>query len=94
MTLTPDLRKRLSGEAKKRKLQVATTARVLIDERISELEDEAQLRRAEKWQTEQAWATWKKIEAGDRRWVSMKQLEADARRALEQIANRAKRKAS
>lgn len=94
VTLAPDLRKRLSGEAKKRKLKVATTARVLIDERISELEDEAQLRRAEKWQTEQAWATWKKIEAGDRRWVSMKELEAEARRAFAEAKGRIRRRAS
>ena len=94
MTLTPDLRKRLFNVAKKRKLKVATTARLLIDERIGELEDDAQLRRAENWQTEQAWATWKKIEAGDRRWVSLKESEADARRAFAEAKGRTRRRAS
>jgi len=92
--LPPELRRRLSTEAKKRKLKVATTARIMIDERISELEDEAQLRRAEQWQLKQALATWKKIQAGDRRWVSLRQLEADARRALEESRSRARGRAS
>lgn len=94
MTLSTDLRKRLSGEAKKRKLKVATTARVLIDERIRELEDEAQLRRAEKWQLAQVLATLEKIDAGDRRWVSMKRMEADARRAFAEAKGRIRRRAS
>jgi hypothetical protein len=94
LTLHRDLRRRLASEAKKRNLKVATTARVLIDERIGELEDEAQLRRAEQWQLKQALATWKKIQAGDRRWVSLRQLEADARRALEEARSRARGRAS
>lgn len=93
VTLTPDLRRRLSGEAKKRKLKVATTARVLLDERINEIEDEAQLQRAEKWQIEQAWATWDKIQAGDRRWVTVKQLEEVGRRALEKARRKARARA-
>lgn len=73
---------------------MATTARVLIDERISEIEDEAQLQRAEQWQLKQALATVKKIQAGDHRWVSMKQMEADARRAFAEAKNRIRRRAS
>ncbi len=94
MTLSPELRARLAAHAKKRDLKVATTARILIDERIGELEDEAQLRRAEQWQLKQALATVKKIQAGDRRWVSLRQLEAEGRRALEQVRRRARDRAS
>lgn len=94
VTLPPDLRKRLSGVAKRRKLKVATTARVLIDERISEIEDEAQLQRAERWQLKQTLTTVKRIHAGDHRWVSMKQMEADARRAFAEAKSRTRRSAS
>ncbi len=94
VTLPADLRRSLSSEAKRRKLKVATTARVLIAERISEIKDEAQLQRAEQWQLKQVLATVKKIQAGDHRWVSMKQMESDARRAFAEAKNRIGRRAS
>jgi len=83
--LPEDLRRRLSGEARRRKLKVATTARVLIDERIAEIEDEAGLSRAEEWQRSQAWATWEKIKAGDVREVSWESLEEETRKAIERV---------
>jgi predicted DNA-binding protein len=96
VTLPAELRRRLTSEAKRRELKVATTARVLIDERIGELEDEAQLTRAEEWQRAQAWATWEKIKAGDTHEVSWKQLEAHTTKAIERVRRkgRAKTKAS
>ncbi|MGH2500404.1 MAG: hypothetical protein ACRDF0_10005 [Candidatus Limnocylindria bacterium] len=85
VTLPEDLRRRLSVEAKRRKLKLATTARVLIDERIGELEDETELTKAEEWQRSQAWATWEKIKAGDVREVSWERLEEGTRKAIERV---------
>lgn len=85
VALPADLRTRLSVEAKRRKLKVATTARVLIDERIGELEGEAELSKAEEWQRSQAWATWEKIKAGDVREVSWERLEDETRKAIERV---------
>src|SRR3989454_10247167 len=58
-------RRRLAAHAKKRRLKVATAARVFLEEHLSELEDRAELSAAEEWQRAQAWATWEKIKAGD-----------------------------
>lgn len=91
MTLPAELRRRLRSEAQKRKLKVATTARVLIDERISELEDEARLSRAEEWQRAQAWATWEKIAAGDAREVSWERMERESKKAIERVRSKVPR---
>lgn len=84
------LRKRLSNEAKRRKLKLATTARVLMEERIAQLQDQAELRRAEEWQRGEAWATWDKIKAGDTREVSLEQLERETMAAIERMRGRAR----
>ena len=47
-------------------------------EHQDELEDAAQLAMADHWQRTQAWATWKKIEAGDEREVSWDELKGRA----------------
>ncbi len=84
------LRKRLAVEAERRKLKVATTARLLIDERIDELDNEAELTKAEEWQRAQAWATWERIDAGDRREVPWERLREHTRRALERMDARSR----
>ncbi len=77
--LPPALRARLRRQADKRQIKMATAARVLLDERLSELEDAAALSQAEEWQRAQAWATWEKIKVGDVRWVTLADLREDAR---------------
>ena len=90
MPLPVELRERLASEAKKRKLKMATAARVLLDERIAELEDAELLSQAEEWQRAQAWATWEKIKAGDQRDVPMERFAEHAAAALERLDNKAK----
>lgn len=92
VTLSPQLRRRLTRVAKERQLKAATTARVLIDERITQLEDEAQLTKSEEWQRAQAWATWEKIEAGDTREVSWQRLKDDTAKAIERARRKAQAK--
>ena len=71
----PD-RRRLAAHAKKRRLKVATAARVFLGEHLSELEDRAELSAAEEWQRAQAWATWEKIKAGDVEETTLEELHA------------------
>jgi hypothetical protein len=67
-------RRRLAAHAKKRRLKVATAARIFLDEHLSELEDRAELSAAEEWQRAQAWATWEKIKAGDVQETTLAEL--------------------
>jgi len=83
-------RRRLALHAKKRKLKVATAARVFLDEHLTELEDRAELSAAEEWQKAQAWATWEKIKAGDVREAS----EADIREVFDAARRRMARRRS
>jgi hypothetical protein len=86
--LPPALRARLRRQAEKRQIKMATAARVLLDERLSELEDAVALSQAEEWQRAQAWATWEKISSGDARDVPMARFAAHAARAVRKIARR------
>jgi len=61
---------------------MATAARVFVQERVTELEDEVELSKAEEWQRAQAWATWERIKAGDLREVTLEQIREDTRQAL------------
>ena len=82
------LRRRLAAQADKRQLKLATAARVLLDERLSELEETTILTRAEEWQRAQAWATWEKIAAGDARDVPMDQFAAHEAAARGRLARK------
>ena len=63
-------------------LPTGLKARVLVSERIRDLDEAEQLTRAEEWQPAQAWATWKGLQAGDRRKVSKTRIAADFDRVL------------
>jgi hypothetical protein len=89
--LTPDLRARLVAQAKKRKLKVATTARMLLDERLAALEDVEALSAAEEWQRAQAWATWDKIVAGEVEDVPLERFAEHAARAIDTVRSRKRR---
>ena len=61
VVLPAALKKRILAEAKRRGLKLSPTIRVLLGERIHDLDDAAQLSRAEEWQRAEAWATWERI---------------------------------
>lgn len=90
VTLSEDLRQRLARQAGRRELKLATAARVLLAERLDELDDVEKLRRAEEWQKSQAWATWERIQAGDRREVPWERLRAHTRGILERMDARSR----
>jgi hypothetical protein len=77
-----ELRARVQMEAKKRGLKLSPAVRVLVAERVRELDEAEQLSRVEEWQRAEAWATWELIKSGDRREVSKAELDADFAKAL------------
>jgi len=69
---------------------LSTAIRVLVSERIREIEETEELTRAEQWQRAQAWATWEKIQAGDRREASDADIDAVFDRALARSRRRSR----
>ena len=83
-------RRRLVAHAKKRRLKLATAARVFLDEHLSELEHRAELSAVEEWQRAQAWATWEKIKAGDVRETPLAELHAMIAKARRSAGRRSR----
>ena len=73
--LPPELRERVERQARKRALKFSTAVRVLVEERLRDLDDAEELGRAEEWQRAQAWATWEAVQSGQEREVSWDELE-------------------
>jgi hypothetical protein len=71
------LRERIAVEAKRRGLELAPAVRVLLAERVDEIEDAERLTRAEEWQRAEAWATWERMKAGDVREASKAEIDLD-----------------
>lgn len=85
----PDsLRRRLSRHAKKHHLKMATAARSLIDERLTELEKGDQLGRAESWQREQVWQTLERIDREGARYVSRESVHGLIHDAIARVKKR------
>ncbi|WP_437730616.1 hypothetical protein [Sorangium sp. So ce1335] len=76
VVLPADLRARVQAEAKKRGLKVSPAIRVLLSERVQELDDAEQLSRAEEWQRAQVWAVWERMKAGEHDEASRQEIDA------------------
>jgi hypothetical protein len=92
ISLPAELGERLAVQAAKQHLEPAAAARVFLEEHVRALEDQEQLSQAEEWQRAQAWATWDKIQGGDRRDVPMEQFREHTARALAELSARAPRR--
>jgi hypothetical protein len=90
VVLPTPLRGTVAAEAKRRGLKLSTAIRVLVSERIREIEEAEELTQAEQWQRAQAWSTWEKIESGDRREASEAEIEAVFSRALARSRRRSR----
>lgn len=83
----PDpLRRRLAQLAKKRNIKLATAARALIDERLTELEQE--LDSHDEWQRRQVWETLDALEKKAPRYVSRESVHKVVREAVERSRGR------
>lgn len=56
--LPAELRTRLEAQAGKRALKLSTALKMLLEERLQQLEQDHQLSRAEEWQRAQVWGSW------------------------------------
>ncbi len=65
VALPPELRRRLALEAKRRGLPLSTAVRVLVAERVRELDEAAELSAADQWQRAQAWSGWDEVRRGE-----------------------------
>lgn len=85
------LRLRLRKFASARHLSEAEALRVVVSERLDELDTTAELAAAERWQYEQAYATWDRFRRGEGRTVPRERIQEIFTRALEQQPEHADR---
>jgi len=80
--MPPALRARLRRFAKERNLAEAEALRLVVSERLDEIDNERELAAAERWQFKQAYATWQRYlrgEEGQVPWEQIEKIFADAR---------------
>jgi len=79
--MPPDLRARLRRFAKERHLAEAEALRLVVSERLDEIDNERELVAAERWQFKQAYATWQRYLRGAEGtvpWEDVQQIFVDA----------------
>lgn len=64
LRVPPPLRERIRRYAKDRQLEEATAARVLMAERLNEVDAAQELARADAWQLAQAQEAWRELREG------------------------------
>lgn len=77
------LRTRVRRYAKARAIGEAQALRVIVSEHLDEVESNAELAAAERWQYEQAYATWDAFLQGDERTVPREAIQRIFARGLE-----------
>ena len=82
VVIPQDLEEKVEAEAKRRGLALSTAVRMLLLERVEELDDFERLTRAEEWQRAEAWATWQRMKSGDTREASKSEIDAEFDAAL------------
>lgn len=83
VVLPDELLSRVATEAKRRGLKLSPAVRMLVAERVDELDEQQRLSAAEEWQRREAWATWEELKRGPTTEVSRDELRsafASARR--------------
>jgi hypothetical protein len=78
---------RATRYARLRHLKLAAALRTLVSERLDELEQDAQLSRAEQWQRTQAWAAAQSVADGSAKEVTWAELRADYEAATRRRRN-------
>jgi hypothetical protein len=92
IVLPKALRERLTREARKRGLPLSTAVRMLVVERVREIDEAAELSAADQWQRAQAWSEWEKLRAGDVGEVTRDELERDFEQAIARGARRSRKR--
>jgi predicted DNA-binding protein len=80
--MPPGLHSRLRRFAEERSLGEAEALRLAVSERLNQIDDERELADAERWQFEQAYATFQRYLEGKEKLVGWKDIERTIGRAL------------
>ncbi len=80
-----ELEEKVEAEAQRRGLTLDTAVRVLLHERVAELDTVDHLTHAEEWQRAQAWTSWQQIENGDVQEVSKEEIDKEFEDALRMV---------
>jgi hypothetical protein len=86
--LPAELRRRLARYAKQHHLKLATTARQLIDEQLTELERREKLSRDEDWQKAEVFKTLERLDRDGRRYVSSQSVHQVVQDAIARVRKR------
>ena len=89
--LPTPLRTRVRKYADARHIGEAQALRVLVSEHLDEVESAAELAAAERWQYEQAYATWDAFLQGDDRAVPRDEIQRIFARGLQPVSETATR---
>lgn len=89
LRVPPPLRQRIRRYAKARQLEEATAARVLMAERLNEVDAADELARADEWQLAQAQEAWRRLRRGELELAPADGLERIFREAGQRAAGRA-----
>ncbi|HEX4384356.1 MAG TPA: hypothetical protein VH083_15450 [Myxococcales bacterium] len=81
--LDPQLKRRATAYAKRHKVGLTTGLRMIISEHLDAEESAAELEAAHRWQREQAWETFKRWERGESAELSLDDLRAAHKDAME-----------
>lgn len=86
------LRSRLRRFAEERGLGESDALRLVLSERLDEMESDRELQVAERWQFKQAWATAQRIHAGKEGFVDQRQIDQIFERARARLRSRRAKK--
>jgi hypothetical protein len=81
VVLPVELRRRVASEARKRGLKLSSTVRLLVAERLSDMEATEDLTKAQEWQRAQAWASWERLAGEGLRDVGAAAIDEEFERA-------------
>ena len=82
------LRDRAEGYARSRRMPLAGALRTIIGEHLDEVAQDEHLTRAQRWQSDQAWASAQSIADGTARPASWERLRADHAAAVTRLRRR------
>ena len=88
VALPKRLRDRLAVEARKRGLPLSTAVRVLVAERVRDLDEAAELSAVDQWQRAQAWRTWEDVQSGGAAEATSAEIDKDFEAAIARVRRR------
>lgn len=83
--MSTPLRARLRKFAEERGLGESDALRLVVSEKLDEIESDRELQAAERWQFKQAYATFERIMQGEEKYIEPEAIERSFDRALARV---------